>query len=144
MRRFHRARDKEAVIEGLIGNGRGAFTQIWQVLVFAACLGWKERKREPLGDSDASVAVPPSVFANNCPSWPGLIYLISIVQSEEPSVLSSDDDADEARIRLLEEYANGGLAYLAERLEPSSYSVGSVAAFLIEHMLTLDGGRDTI
>jgi len=144
MRRFHRARDKQPVIDAVIANGKGAFSQIWQVLIFAACLGWKLQRREPLAESDASVAVPPAVLANNCACWPGLSYLIALVDMKEPTVLSADDTADDTRIKALEEYANAGLSYMQEQLEPSAYSIGSVASFLVEQMLTPTSKSDSI
>ena len=144
MRRFHRARDKEAVIDAIIANGKGAFSHIWQVLIFASCLGWKLKRCEPVTDSDASVAVPPSVFLNNCACWPGLAHLIALVDMKEPHALNADEAADEKRIKLLEGYANGGLSYMQERLEPSAYSIGSVSSFLVEHMLSSTGSSDSI
>ena len=144
MRRFHRARDKQAVIDGLIANGKGAFSQIWQVLIFAACLGWKIKRREPLAETDASVAVPPSVLQNNCACWPGLAHLVALADIKEPHVLNADEAADEARIKRLEEYANGGLSFIQEQLEPSAYSIGSVSAFLIEQMLSSPQTTDSI
>jgi dnd system-associated protein 4 len=95
MRRFNRSRNKQGVIDALLGNGNGIFSHIWQVMIFAASLGCKIGKREPLQDVDSSVAIPSSVFSNNCQSWPGIVYLINLVTSSDPSSLNSDEATDD-------------------------------------------------
>jgi dnd system-associated protein 4 len=132
MRRFNRATDKRDVVEKLLSSNGGAFSQIWQIMIFAACLGVKIKRKEALGDTDSSVAIPPSVLANNCSSWPGLLYLINIVETSDPNILNSDESADESRMRLLEEYANGGLAFMRENLETKEYSLDSVCQLLAD------------
>lgn len=132
MKRFNRAIDKRDVVERLLSSNGGVFPQIWQIMIFAACLGVKIKRRAPLGDTDSSVAIPPSVLANNCSSWPGLLYLINIVETSDPNILNSDESADESRMKLLEEYANGGLAFMRENLETRDYSLDSVCQLLAD------------
>lgn len=132
MKRFNRATDKRDVVEKLLASNGGAFPQIWQIMIFAACLGVKIQRKLPLGETDSSVAIPPSVLANNCSSWPGLLYLINIVENSDPNALNSDEVADEARMKLLEEYANGGLAFMRENLETKDYSLDGVCQLLAD------------
>lgn len=132
MRRFNRAIDKRDVVDKLLVSNGGAFAQIWQIMIFAACLGVKTQRKVPLGETDSSVAIPPSVLANNCSSWPGIVYLINIVETSDPNILNSDEGADEVRMKLLEEYANGGLAFMKENLETKDYSLDSVCQLLAD------------
>ena len=144
MRRFNRAIDKKEVVDKLLASNGGAFPQIWQIMIFAACLGVKIKRKEVLGDTDSSVAIPPSVLANNCRSWPGLLYLINIVETSDPNVLNSDESADEARMKILEEYANGGLAFMRENLETKEYSLDSVCQLLADGASTTSKVNDSI
>jgi len=134
MKRFHRAKDKQAVVDALCRNNK-PFSQIWQVMMFSCCLGIKVGRREPLGDSDSSVAIPASVFSNNVDAWPGIAYLINLVETSDPLILTADEETHDKRITTLEEYANGGLAYLAERLEATDYSFSSICTVVVEHSL---------
>jgi dnd system-associated protein 4 len=133
MRRFNRSRTKQGVIDSLLGNGDGIFSHIWQVMIFATALGCKIGKREPLQEVDSSVAIPSSVFSNNCQSWPGIVYLINLVTTSDPGALSSDEATDDMRMRIMEEYANAGLTYIKEKLESRSYSIDAVLQLLQEH-----------
>lgn len=144
MRRFNRATNKRDVIERLLASNGGAFVQIWQIIIFAACLGFKHGRREPLGEVDSSVAIPPSVFANNCSSWPGIVYLVSIVDSSDANVLNSDETTDENRMKILEEYANGGLEMMRESLEPRDYSLDSICQILANDISSGQITRESI
>lgn len=132
MRRFNRSADKRSVIDQLTSSNGGAFAQIWQVMIFAACLGVHLGRKVPLGDLDSGLAIPASVLTNNCPSWPGLLYLVGLVETSDPTILNQDEATDERRMKLIEEYANGGLAYLAETLESRSFSLDSVCQMIAE------------
>jgi dnd system-associated protein 4 len=144
MRRFHRAKDKQEVIDALFANGKGPFSQIWQIIIFATCLGFRLGRREPLGECDSSVAIPPSVFLNNCPSWPGLGYLISLVESTDPHILNMDDATDEKRIILLEEYANAGLAIIREEVEGKDYSLDGIIQLVNKYLDSNKSETDSI
>ena len=144
MRRFHRAKDKQPIIDALTGTERGPFSQIWEIMVFSTCLGFRLDRREPLGDTDSSVAIPPSVLMNNCASWPGLGYLINLVVSSDPHILNMDNVTDEKRIKILEEYANAGLAYVRERLEAKEYSLDSICQLILEQMKPESAETDSI
>lgn len=144
MRRFHRAKDKQEVIDKLFANGKGPFSQIWQIIVFATCLGYRLGRKEPLGECDSSVAIPPSVFLNNCASWPGLGYLINLVESTDPHILNMDDSTDEKRILLLEQYANAGLSKIREELEGKDYSLDGIIQMIGEYLYNNKSETDSI
>jgi dnd system-associated protein 4 len=130
MRRFHRAKNKKDVIDALFREGKGPFSQIWQIIIFATCLGVRIGKREELGECDSSVAIPASVFSNNCQSWPGIAYLIGLVEMRDPSILNPDEETDESRIKIMEEYANAGLEEMRLQLESSEYCLDGIIQLL--------------
>jgi len=143
MRRFHRDRDKQPVIDALIADGKGPFSQIWRIMIFASALGFRIQSRVPLKEAESNVAIPPSVFANNCSSWPGYAFLINLVDTSNPNIFNNDDAADERRIRTLEEYANGGLEYMRDNLDSQNYSLDSVCR-LIAQLLKNEPNPDQI
>ena len=111
-RRIHRATDKEEIIAALTGSGAGLFREIWRLLLFAAQVGVKNRRRSPLATIDTGRGIDQSTFGN-CPSWPGILYLMAIAETESPEVLGSTAGAEDKRLTAFQEYANGGLAILA-------------------------------
>lgn len=144
MRRFHRAKDKQEVIDKLLANGKGPFSQIWQIMVFATCLGFRLGRKEPLADWDSSVAIPPSVFLNNCASWPGLNYLINLAEFKDPSVLNMDETTDEKRTALLEQYANAGLSKIRDELDGKDYSLDGIIQMISEYLYNFQSETDSI
>jgi dnd system-associated protein 4 len=134
MRRIQRAIDKEEVVKRLAAGDNGVFKEIWRVLIFAAFLGHKLGKRIPLEAVEAGKSIDEGVFANNR-AWPGILYLLSIIEINSPEALCNTDDISETRIKLFEEYANGGLAYLKEKLEPQSYALESILNLIRENTM---------
>jgi dnd system-associated protein 4 len=114
MRRIQRAIDKEPTVKALTDGEQPCFREIFRLLIFSAMLGFKLERREPLDKVDSGKAVPEAYFTNS-PVWPGLLYLIGLVETSSTSVLQGTDEADDNLAKVFEEYANGGLAYLKER-----------------------------
>lgn len=114
MRRIQRAIDKEPLVKMLTDGDQPCFREIFRLLIFAAMLGKKLERREPLEKVESGKAVPETYFTNS-PVWPGLIYLIGIVETTSTTVLQGTDDSNDALAKIFEEYANGGLAYLKEK-----------------------------
>ena len=116
MRRVQRAKDKEQLVQDLTSSEASCFSEIWRLLMFAATLGFRVQRREPLGQIDSGKAIPENYFANNSQSWPGVVLLMGLVDTEDTEVLGSAEEAENVRLTLFEEYANGGLAFLEEQL----------------------------
>jgi dnd system-associated protein 4 len=133
LRRVQRATDKEDVIRDLHQGGKGFFQEIWQIYLFAAALGILSDKREPLGAVESGKGIDERVFSKS-PVWPGLLHLMAIVEKQQPDILFVDADNNEFQIKLLEEYANAGLAILRTELESSTYNLDSIVK-LISHRL---------
>ncbi len=115
MRRIQRAEDKEELVQQLTSGEQTCFTEIWRLVLFAAMLGYKIERREPLGHRDSGKAMMESYFAN-CPAWPGAVYLLGLVKTGSTGVMQSGETSENELLTIFEEYANGGLSYLEEQL----------------------------
>ncbi len=115
MRRIQRSQDKEELVKQLTTGENAAFGEIWRLMLFSAMLGYKLGRREPLGHKDSGKAMMESYFAN-CPAWPGVLYLLGLVEAQNTDVMIATEDAENRLLTIFEEYANGGLAYLNEQL----------------------------
>ncbi len=124
MKRIHRASDREQIIKELMSDKVGAFKEIWRLLLFAAQVGFAHGKRIPLKSIDPGKGIDQSTFGNS-PSWPGLCYLMALVESDDSDALVGTAEAEEARLSVFQEYANGGL--------------GILQAFFSERPVDLDG-----
>ncbi|MEO0455524.1 MAG: DNA phosphorothioation-associated protein 4 [Cyanobacteria bacterium P01_A01_bin.114] len=92
----------------------GPFQTYADVMAFAAAVGIKYGKRVPLGkfsrvDPDP---VPQDQFKNEI-----LIGMVAVVDTLEPRILSETDDCDYGRVMIFQEYANGGLEILQQKLQ---------------------------
>jgi dnd system-associated protein 4 len=128
MRRIQRAVDKEDVIKALTTGDAPLFKEIWRLLFFAAAVGYHYNRRETLGNVDSGKAFPATYFSH--PAWPGYEYLLALVCTGEPQSLSGNDENDDRRLTIFEEYTNGGLAVLREELEQRSYSLDALLQFV--------------
>ena len=128
-RRIQRATDKEDLIKALTQTPHAPFKEIWRLLVFAAMLGYRLKRKEILSAVDTGKGIDERYFSNS-PSWPGLLHLLALVESEKPEVLSGDPQQDEYRIAVFEQYANGGLTIVKESIESSGYTLDSLCQFI--------------
>jgi dnd system-associated protein 4 len=99
-------------------NNTSPFQTYADILVFAAALGAKRKKRVTLGTISQKEPAPISleVFASR--GYDAMIRLLAIAETQEPKILSSYDiNAEEERVLIFEEYANGGLEILREELK---------------------------
>ncbi len=92
------------------------FKDLWRILLFAAMLGHRAKKRIPISEYESGKAMPDAYFANS-PAWPGILYLLGLVETNSTNALSSKQEDEDALVQLFEEYANGGLHVLRERLQ---------------------------
>lgn len=121
-KRIHRSKDKEGIIADLTSSDFGVFKEIWKLLLFAATLGFKNGRREPLDSVDQGKGIDQATFGN-APTWPGLFYLFAVNETQSEEVMRADEDAEDARIRIFEEYANGGLSILREHFRSKDFDI---------------------
>ncbi|MHB8090532.1 MAG: DNA phosphorothioation-associated protein 4 [Syntrophales bacterium] len=113
MKRIQRASDKEEIIKSLMSDNVGIFKEIWKLLLFAAQIGMRNNASAKLTATDAGKGIDQSTFGN-CPAWPGVLYLMTLAETQNATCLSGSSDAEDERISVFQEYANGGLAILQD------------------------------
>lgn len=116
--RIRVAKDKADLVKALVDieGTTGPFQTYADVMVFAAALGAKRKKRSPL----TAIAKEPSpiaveVFVSR--GYDRVFKLLAITQTKDAQILSPfDETAEEKRIHIFEEYANGGLEILRDAM----------------------------
>jgi len=121
-KRIHRAKDKEAIISELTSPEFGVFKEIWRLLIFAATLGFNSGQREPLEAVDQGKGIDQATFGNS-PTWPGLLYLFAINETQSEEVMRATEEAEDVRIRIFEEYANAGLSILRDHFSKKDFDI---------------------
>ena len=140
MRRIQRAQIKEELVKQLTSGEQACFTEIWRLVLFAAMLGFKTKRREPLGQKDSGKAMMESYFAN-CPAWPGVLYLLGLVETGSTAVMQSAEASENELLTIFEEYANGGLSYLEAHLRGRTPTLLSILDVINEVTAThVEGG----
>lgn len=115
-KRIHRSKDKEQIISALMSDQVGVFKEIWRLLLFAAQLGYRAKRKEILVSVDTGKGIDQTTFGN-CPSWPGVTYLMGLVENDSSDVLQGTAEAEDERLAIFQEYANGGLALIEEHFD---------------------------
>lgn len=86
IKRIHRATDKEEIIRLMTSDQMGVFREIWRLLMFAAQIGYRNARRDPLKIIDSGKGIDQSTFGNS-PAWPGVMFLISLADAGAAEVL---------------------------------------------------------
>lgn len=116
-KRIKIARDKAKLVKELKASDdtTGPFQTYVDVMVFAAALGVKRKKRVPLVEfaKDLDPIRRDYFESNRCEL---LINLLAIAETQEQNILADNEKINEQRIKIFEEYANGGLEILQDEL----------------------------
>lgn len=84
-------------------------------MVFAAALGAKRKKRVPLVEFARDLdPIRRDYFDNSRCEL--VLNLLAISETQDQNLLTDDEKSDEQRIKIFEEYANGGLEILRDEL----------------------------
>jgi dnd system-associated protein 4 len=116
--RVRRPAEHEELIGRLTTKEGGPFANYWQVLVFAAALGWSRDRREPF-DKVGGDAIRYGLFAGSA-TVSALIDALGVLAHRHDPEIMADDRLPE-RIRVFEEYANGGLSIIQGELNAVSH-----------------------
>ena len=143
MKRIHRATDKEDIIKLLTSDSLGIFREIWRLLLFSAVLGYKQNRREKLAAVETGKGIDQSSFSNN-PAWPGILYLICLVDSDSTNVLTASENSEDERITIFEEFANGGLAVLKEQFTSTNCSMDTLLTYIQTEVPSDTGGTPNL
>ncbi|MBN4003517.1 DNA phosphorothioation-associated protein 4 [Nostoc sp. LPT] len=117
--RIRVAKDKAELVKSLVASKdtTGPFQTYVEVMVFAAALGVKNKKRVSLGETTKREPspIPQENFASL--GYDLIIKLLGINETQDMNILSSREEQDEdKRTQIFEEYANGGLEILQNEL----------------------------
>ncbi|GIH97767.1 DNA phosphorothioation-associated protein 4 [Planobispora siamensis] len=115
--RVRRPQDHEDLINRLNTKEGGPFPNNWQVLVFAAALGWSRGRREPFEKSGEPIRY--GLFSNSA-SVAAMIDSMGVLASPDDAGIMADERLSE-RITVFEEYANGGLAIIQGELNSGAH-----------------------
>ncbi|MBE9158200.1 DNA phosphorothioation-associated protein 4 [Nodosilinea sp. LEGE 06152] len=105
------AKDKAKLVKALrAGEGStGPFQTYADVVTFAAAFGFSKKNRVPFEQASRRDPdpIPGDQFKNR-----GLMDLIAIAETQNPNILSSDEEQIQAKAKIFKEYANGGFEIL--------------------------------
>jgi dnd system-associated protein 4 len=117
--RIRVAKDKADLVKALVdsNNTTGPFQTYADVMVFAAALGAKRKKRSPLGAISTKEVSPIALEVFVSRGYDLVLKLLAIRETKEAKIISLfDETSEEKRIHIFEEYANGGLEILRDEL----------------------------
>ena len=112
--RFSPPKDKVDFIKELIGDD-SPFNEMRDVVFFAAAIGYREERRVALNGKGEAIRWE---VMKNRHATEELTDMLAVIQDPDDKELLSDA-RHEDRIAVLEEYANGGLEFLRERINQS-------------------------
>ncbi|MBR8839597.1 MAG: DNA phosphorothioation-associated protein 4 [Stigonema ocellatum SAG 48.90 = DSM 106950] len=113
--RIRVAKDKAELVKSLTSTdgATGPFQTYADAIIFAAALGAKHKKRIPLGEISKREPgpIPQEVLVSR--GYDLVIKFLGITATQDIKILSSNEEKSEnQRLRIFEEYANGGLEIL--------------------------------
>lgn len=117
----------------------GAFQTYVDVIVFAAALGAKRKKRIPIEEISRKEPepIPQEHFVSR--GYENIINLLALANTQDVNVLTKDEISEEERIKIFEEYANAGLQILEDSLKGSVSHLDRILLFL-----TLEKSKPTV
>jgi dnd system-associated protein 4 len=128
------SKTKQKTQDGIFDNNKDLF-------LFAASLGYKDKKRRPLLKRDGEI--PLSVFQKSRNNL-DFIDLIALGDTKDVYILDWDDDEMvDKKLIIIEEYANRGLEIIEEKLFKNNTSIYDNLLQLINTHLSGDNrGQD--
>lgn len=141
-RRIRMPKDKVELIKELTASecAKGTFRHMVDLLTFAAALGYSRNRRTPLGEPAKSPdPIRQSVFQSH--GYDTVLNLLAVADTSDPSVLANNDDMEDKRATVFEEYANGGLEILARELKGSTDVLQSILLLIAKERKAEAGGE---
>jgi len=113
------AQDKAELVQKLLENKgtTGTFQTYADIVAFAASLGAKINKQVKFDEVSQSEPAPISLEVFISRGYDRLIKLIAVTHTQDIKILAVQDPIIETkRVKIFEEYANGGLEHLRNEL----------------------------
>ncbi|MEW2287080.1 MULTISPECIES: DNA phosphorothioation-associated protein 4 [Streptomyces] len=135
--RFRRPAAHEELISALAGK-EGPFNAMVDVLMFAAVLGRNKEKRKPFDKAGEPIRL---ALIEGRQYGDVLIDMIAVAEEpDDPKILADERQPD--RVKIFEEYANGGLNYIQGEINASGgHDYVSVISSLVMAALTAPDER---
>ena len=139
------AKSKAKLLASLIEASEitGVFQTYVDVIVFAAALGAKRKKRIPIEEISRKEPepIPQEHFISR--GYENVINLLALADTQDVNVLTKDEISEEERIKIFEEYANAGLQILEDSLKGSVSHLDRILLFLtLEKNETAEHNRE--
>ncbi|MGH1393314.1 MAG: DNA phosphorothioation-associated protein 4 [Trichormus sp.] len=132
--RIRVAKDKAELVKSLLASKdtTGLFQTYVEVMVFAAALGVRYKKRVPLGETTKREPYPISQENFASLGYELIIKLLAINETNDIEIIASREDVyEDQRTQIFEEYANGGLEILEQELRGAVDYSERILLFLI-------------
>lgn len=110
--RIRVAKDKAELVKALTSadGATGPFQTFADVIVFAAALGAKHKKRIPVKEASRKEPGPVKLEQFAAMGYDGVIKLLGVTETKDVKILSlTEEELENKRNLIFEEYANGGL-----------------------------------
>lgn len=143
--RIRVAKDKAELVKALTAadGATGPFPTYADVIVFAAALGAKHKKRVPLGEVSKREPAPIGQEHFLIKGYDFVIRLLAMTDVKEISILSYDENSVNTALRIFEEYANGGLEFLQNELRGAVDYSERILLLLISERFNKNNSKDT-
>jgi dnd system-associated protein 4 len=137
--RFRRPAEHEELLSLLTGKD-GPFRSNYEALMFAAALGRRRERRVPFEKSGEMIRY---ALIENRPYGDVLVDLIAAAETPDDAKVLSDERLGE-RLRIFEEYANGGLHWLQGEINTrgSRDLVAIVSSLVLDALMPAEGKDD--
>lgn len=137
--RARRPQQHEVLMQELQAEAK--FPTYRDILLFAAAVGYQQDRRVPF---TAAFGDPIRYEVLTAPGFSDtLINMISAnVVSDDPEIM--DGTRIEERIKIFEEYANGGLEYIQEQVNVRHQPAALVVVDLVTETFAEDGGAKAV
>ena len=109
------AKDKAQLLKALRPEdpSERTFQSYADALVFAAALGMRQGRREPIKEYSKEIdPIRQDIFTGK--GYDQVINLLAVADTNDPRIVASNEAAEEERIKIFEEYANAGLEIIEE------------------------------
>lgn len=125
--RVRRPKDREGLVQQLLGENDGPFKTIRDVLLFAAAIGRARDRHEPLTATAEPIRY--EIFRRTAHAEAFIDSLAVLAYPEDPLILAEERLSD--RIEVFEQYAHGGLNEIQREINVGHRTVIDVLLDLV-------------
>lgn len=141
-RRIRIPKDKSDIIKRLVRgeSSDGPFRTKADLMTFAASLGFSKNNKIPFSDTQDD-PIRQDVF--NRQGYDTIINLVALADSKNPQVLMKTDEAENEKITIFEEYANGGLSILRNEIQGTPNPISQILLLINQEREQQDKDGET-